>query len=187
MQVCIGQIGYFGNLVCPSLNQFHPRWNQVFWRFQCFWSLFRGESSIPINRPVDEMSWPTSCNGKVVHQMVPFKLSNPHYNLWEASWLFEVTINSPLKVSPPEYGWTHKILFCQNRNKKQYEVTIGNFPTCTCLNFVTMMSNLLGWQRKWVPFKHMYYVLYIVVTYEIRVFFEGAEKEVFSSIFKKTL
>jgi hypothetical protein len=27
----------------------------------------------------------------------------------------------------------------------------------------------------------------IVVTYEIRVFFEGAEKEVFSSIFKKTL
>jgi hypothetical protein len=27
----------------------------------------------------------------------------------------------------------------------------------------------------------------IVVTYEIRVFFEGAKKEVFSSIFKKTL
>jgi hypothetical protein len=27
----------------------------------------------------------------------------------------------------------------------------------------------------------------IVVTYEIQVFFEGAEKEVFSSIFKKTL
>jgi hypothetical protein len=27
----------------------------------------------------------------------------------------------------------------------------------------------------------------IVVTYEIRVFFEGAEKEIFSSIFKKTL
>jgi hypothetical protein len=27
----------------------------------------------------------------------------------------------------------------------------------------------------------------IVVTYEIRVFFEGVEKEVFSSIFKKTL
>jgi hypothetical protein len=27
----------------------------------------------------------------------------------------------------------------------------------------------------------------MVVTYEIRVFFEGAQKEVFSSIFKKTL
>ncbi len=30
-------------------------------------------------------------------------------------------------------------------------------------------------------------VLIIVVTYEIRVFFKGAQKEVFSSIFKKTL
>jgi hypothetical protein len=30
-------------------------------------------------------------------------------------------------------------------------------------------------------------IFYIVVTYEIRVFFEGAEKEVFSSILKKTL
>ncbi len=29
--------------------------------------------------------------------------------------------------------------------------------------------------------------LVTVVTYEIRVFFEGAQKEVFSSIFKKTL
>jgi hypothetical protein len=27
----------------------------------------------------------------------------------------------------------------------------------------------------------------IVVTYEIRIFFEGAKKEVFSSIFKKAL
>jgi hypothetical protein len=30
-----------------------------------------------------------------------------------------------------------------------------------------------------------FWVQNIVVTYEIRVFFEGAEKEVFSSIFKK--
>jgi hypothetical protein len=37
-------------------------------------SLFRGENPIPINRLVDEMSWPTSCNGKVVHCIVPFKM-----------------------------------------------------------------------------------------------------------------
>jgi hypothetical protein len=30
-------------------------------------------------------------------------------------------------------------------------------------------------------------ITFIVVTYEIRVFFKGAQKEVFSSIFKKTL
>ncbi len=47
-------------------------------------NLFIGESSIPINRPLDEMSWPTSCNGKVVRHTVPFKMSNLHYNWWEA-------------------------------------------------------------------------------------------------------
>jgi hypothetical protein len=43
-------------------------------------SLFGGEGSIPINRPLDEMSWPTSQNGKVVHHTLPFKMSNLHYN-----------------------------------------------------------------------------------------------------------
>jgi len=32
-----------------------------------------------------------------------------------------------------------------------------------------------------------FFTVGIVVTYEIRVFFEGAQKEVFSSILKKTL
>jgi hypothetical protein len=47
-------------------------------------SLFGGENSIPINRPMDDMLWPTSHNGKVVHRIVPFKMSNLHYNWWEA-------------------------------------------------------------------------------------------------------
>jgi hypothetical protein len=64
-------------------------------------SLFRGESSIPINRPLDEMLWPTSRNGKVVCCMVAFKMSNLHYNQWEVSRLLEVTINPPLEASFP--------------------------------------------------------------------------------------
>jgi hypothetical protein len=43
-------------------------------------SLFGGESSIPLNRLVDEMSWSTSCNGKAVCCTLPFKMSNLHYN-----------------------------------------------------------------------------------------------------------
>jgi hypothetical protein len=43
-------------------------------------SLFGGEGSIPINRLVDEMLWPTSRNGKVVRHTLPFKMSNLHYN-----------------------------------------------------------------------------------------------------------
>jgi hypothetical protein len=36
------------------------------------------------------------------------------------------------------------ILFSQNPNKRQYEVTIGNFPACTYLDFIAMISSSLG-------------------------------------------
>jgi hypothetical protein len=56
------------------------------------------ENFIPIHRLVDEMLWPTSCNGKVIHRTMPFMMSNSHYNWWEASQLLEVIINPPLEV-----------------------------------------------------------------------------------------
>ena len=91
------------------------------------------------------MSWPTSRNGKVVHCIVPFKMSNLHYNQWEVGHqLFEAIVNPPLEVPLLGYGRIYKILFGQNPNKKQYEVIIWNFPTCICLDFVTMISNSLG-------------------------------------------
>jgi hypothetical protein len=55
------------------------------------------------------------------------------------------------------------ILSSQNPNKKQYEITMGNFLTCTCLGFATMISSSLGQPGKWVPYKHMYYVLQYVM------------------------
>jgi hypothetical protein len=36
-------------------------------------------------------------------------------------------------------------MFGQNPDKKKYEVIIGNFPTCICLDFVEMISNALDW------------------------------------------
>jgi hypothetical protein len=110
-----------------------------------FRSLFKRENSIPINRLVDEMLWLTSCNGKAIHCTVPFKMSHLHYNWWEISQLFETTINPPLEVPRPRYGRIYKILFGQNPNKKQFEITIGNFLACTSLDFVAMMFSLLGW------------------------------------------
>jgi hypothetical protein len=92
---------------------------------------------------MDEMSWPTSCNCKAVCRIVSFKMSNLHYNWWEAGRLLEAIVNPPLGVLPPRYGQIYKILFGQNPNKKQYEVIIWNFPTCICLDFVTMMFSSL--------------------------------------------
>jgi hypothetical protein len=129
------------------------------WQLMFLQSRFKNENSIPINRPMHEMSWPTSHNGKAIHSMVPFKMLNLYYNRWGTSRLLETILSPPLEVPPPIYGWIYKILFGQNPNKKQYEIIIGNFLACTCLDFVTMMSSLLGWRGKWVPYKHMYYVL----------------------------
>jgi len=105
------------------------------------------------------MSWPTSHNGKVVRCTMPFKMSNLHYNRWEADQLLEATINPPLEVPLLGYGRIYKILSGQNLKKKCYGIIIGNFSIYTCLDFVAMISNSLGWQGKWVPCKHMYYVL----------------------------
>jgi hypothetical protein len=86
-------------------------------------------------------------------------MSNLYYNRWEVNWFSKVTINAPLEVPLFGYGWIYKILSSQNPNKRQYEVTMGNFLTCICLDFVTMTFNSLSRWRKWVPCKHMYYVL----------------------------
>jgi hypothetical protein len=108
---------------------------------------------------MDEMLRPTSRNGKVVCRIVPFKMSNLHYKWWEDGQLLEATINPPLEVPPLRYGRIHKIPSGQNPNKKQYETTIGTFIACICLDFVEMISSLLGLQGKWMLYKHMYYIL----------------------------
>jgi hypothetical protein len=73
------------------------------------------ENSMPINRLMDEMSWPTSHNGKVVHRIMPFKMSNPHYNLCEASQFLETIINPPLEV----LNMDKSIIFCLVKSKQK--------------------------------------------------------------------
>jgi hypothetical protein len=52
-----------------------------------------------------------------------------------------------------------KILSNAVPNQRQYEVTIGNFMSFIWFDFVAMLSCSWGWQGKWVPCKHIYYVL----------------------------
>jgi hypothetical protein len=92
------------------------------------------------------MPWPTSCKGKVVYHIVPFKMSNLHYNWWEAGQLLKATISPPLEVPPPRYGQIYKIYLAKIQ-KKSKEITIKNFPTCICLDFVAMIFSSLGQQR----------------------------------------
>jgi hypothetical protein len=41
-----------------------------------------------------------------------------------------------------------------------YEVTIGDFPACTCIDFVSMKATTLGnGRKKWICYKHLYFIL----------------------------
>jgi hypothetical protein len=39
------------------------------------------------------------------------------------------------------------------------DVTIGNFPRCSCVYFVRMLVGSLGGHGVYVHYKHVYYVL----------------------------
>ncbi len=69
------------------------------------------------------------------------------------------TFQPPLKVHALGYGQIYKVLCGKVSNKKQYEVTIRNFLAYNCMDFVTMVSSSLRKQGKWVPCKHIDYVL----------------------------
>jgi hypothetical protein len=64
------------------------------------------------------------------------------------------------------YGQIYNILSGGLTNRRQYEITIGKFPTCICLDFVGMVANSLGRSMKRVPCKHLYYVLQHVMFFE---------------------
>jgi len=81
----------------------------------------------------------------------------------EVGWFFKVVINPPLEVLALRYGRFNNILSNVPTNKKQYEITIEYFQTCIFLGFVSMVASLLGQWKKWVPYKHLYYVLQIVM------------------------
>jgi hypothetical protein len=82
-----------------------------------------------------------------------------HYNWWEAIQLLMATFQPPFEVLVLGYGQVYKILCGKISNRKQYEITIGNFLNYICIDFMTMVSSSFGKRGKWVPCKQTYYVL----------------------------
>ncbi len=93
------------------------------------------------------------------------KLSTQQTNRWEVRQTLEVVILPPIAIPPPRYGQIYIISFDPPPNTKQYEVMIGNFPNCTCVEFIQMMAGSLGGWGKWVHYKHLYFILQNVMYY----------------------
>jgi hypothetical protein len=56
----------------------------------------------------------------------------------------EVVVLPPIEVPPPRYGQIYIISSSPPPSIKQYEVTIGNSPNCTCVDSIQMMAGSLG-------------------------------------------
>jgi len=70
-----------------------------------------------------------------------FKITQEHMNNWEASkLLLQCTVFPVVDVPPLRYGQIYNILF----DDSQYDITINNFPRCSCVYFVKMLASSLG-------------------------------------------
>jgi hypothetical protein len=69
---------------------------------------------------------------------MPFEMSKLQYNKWEVS-LLEVAMNPLLEVLHFDMDEFVIFIFGVALNQRQYEITIGNFLVCTCLDFMIMI------------------------------------------------
>ncbi len=73
----------------------------------------------------------------------------------EASILLtQCTVFPPIDVPSPRYGRIYNII----SNDQRYDVTIENFPRCSCVYFVKMLEGSLGARGVYVHYEHVYHI-----------------------------
>ena len=79
----------------------------------------------------------------------------------ESSSSIECTILKSMKVPKPGYGIVFTVITLGSISKKVlYEVSISDFPACTCRGFWYMCASALGNpSKKWILYKHLYFIL----------------------------
>jgi hypothetical protein len=102
------------------------------------------ESTTPCNQPANFEAWPKIHNNKPIQWTTRLKLSTMQTNRWEAKQTLEVAILPPIEVPQPRYGQIYIINYGPPLSTKQYEVMIGNYPNCICVDFIQMMASSLG-------------------------------------------
>ena len=102
---------------------------------------------------------PSICNGKVF-RFVPHPSTN-HLKKMEEHRKLDCTILKYVKVPSPGYGVVLTIITLGSLDMKElYEVSISNFPACTCKSFKFMCTQALGNKKhKWMLCKHLYFLL----------------------------
>ena len=93
----------------------------------------------------------------------PFRVvSQPlreHLKKMEENQSISCTIMKYVKVPVPGYGVFITICTPSSLDRKElYEISISDYPSCSCSDF-KFMKVRANRKRKWMPCKHLYFVL----------------------------
>ena len=85
--------------------------------------------------------------------------SPDHLKKMESSRSISCSIMKFVKVPSPSYGIVLTLCTPGSVERKElYEVSISNYPSCSCPDFKFMKARA-NRKRKWMPCKHLYFVL----------------------------
>ena len=109
----------------------------------------------------DSDKQPKHQNGKLFRFVVVPYVN--HYLKMESLRSIECTVLKSMMVPKLRYGVIFTVITSGSISKKElYEVTISDFPSCTCRGFQYMCTSTLGNpSKKWILCKHLYFILQI--------------------------
>ena len=108
-------------------------------------------------RPLHADRVPSSRNGKNVRRNTKAP-TEAHRNQWESARNVKANI---LRVNLLPYPGLGAIIVLQSGvepDDKLYNITLCNFPSCTCPHYASMNSAAVGRRGQYVNCKHLYYI-----------------------------
>ena len=90
-----------------------------------------------------------------------------HRNQWKsASHMSTCQVTNITAIPYPGYG---VVIALDSSKGKVYYISITDFPSCTCLSFVKMMSGALGKRLQWIYCKNVYYIFRYICKMDYKV------------------
>ena len=107
--------------------------------------------------PSDAEGHPTKRFGRTIKRVYNAPTVD-HRNKWESARNVRAVVKSVTPIPYPGYGRIITLDSGIYPTQKTYQISLCDFPACTCDDFVTMSTGALGKRKPWVNCKHMYYV-----------------------------
>ena len=100
---------------------------------------------------------PTLRNNKAIRRIANAPTAK-HRNKWKSAGNITGKILGVTLLPLPGLGAIVELEIGPAYNKNAYRVTMGQFPTCTCPDFVNMAVSAIGGRQQYINCKHLYYL-----------------------------